>query len=82
MNDVFLTKLNTLTADKIDKEKVAINKDQTEQLKKSIENECKVARTKLEVLAEARDTNSYWKLWSKSVERGWLRFTDEEKAHD
>ena len=80
MKGAFLTKLNLLTADETDKEKNAISRNYTEQLKKSIENERRAAKTKLEVLAEARDTDGYWKLWSKSVERGWLRFTEEEKG--
>ena len=53
-----------------------------EKLKQSIREECKLENTRLKVLALAKDVNGYWKLWSKTVERGWLKYADEEKVHD
>ena len=33
-------------------------------------------------MALATDVNGYWKFWSNSVERGWLKYAAEEKVHD
>ena len=34
------------------------------------------------MFAKARDTDSYWRAWSKAVERGWLRYSNEDEVYN
>ena len=82
MKETLLNKIGELTKGKTDKEQRGISKENVEQLKQSIAKECQGEKTRLEILAKAKDTNGYWRLWSNTVERGWLRFLDKEKIYD
>ena len=53
-----------------------------ERMKDSIRKECQLERARLKVLALAKDVNGYWKLWSKTVERGWLKYVAEDRVYD
>ena len=79
---LFEIKFNDMTKGMGAKEVGETQKAEREKLKESIRKECKLENARLKVLALAKDVNGYWKLWSKTVERGWLRYADEEKAHD
>ena len=35
----------------------------------------------LEVFAKSKDTCGYWKLWSKNVGRGWLKYTNADEVY-
>ena len=82
MKETLLNKIGELTKGKTNKEQREISKENVEQLKQSIAKECQGEKTRPEILAKAKDTNGYWRLWSKTVERGWLRFLDKEKIYD
>ena len=82
LKTIFLEKVEALTKGKEEKEQREINKTEKKSLKDSIEEECQSEKTRLQVLAQAKDTNGYWKLWSKTVERGWLRFAAPDHIYD
>ena len=80
LTKLFGEKLNEITKG-MGKETGENQKAEREKLKQSIREECKLESTRLKVLALAKDVNGYWKLWSKTVERGWLKYVDEEMVH-
>ena len=79
---IFLGKVSKLTGDKSEKEKREIDNEQRKNLKERIAQECRQEGTRLKVLALAKDTNAYWKLWSKTAERGWPRFAEPNLVHN
>ena len=82
LKNFFLERTQKLTTGKDEKEQRQINKQETAGLKESIRKECEDANVKLQILAQARDTNAYLKIWSKNVERGWLHFAANSKVYD
>ena len=76
------TKVADITKEMGAKEASEMQKTEKTKMMESIRKECQMENTKLKVLAAAKDVNGYWKLWSKTVERGWLRYAAEEKVHD
>ena len=75
-------KLEKLTKDLDDKGIREASKREKENLKQHIRKEIAGVKTKLEVLAQAKDTDSYWRAWSKAVERGWLRYSNEDEVYN
>ena len=82
LKDMLLEKLDNLKEGKNEQEQRKTIKEAQDDLKESIRKECEEEKTKLQVLAQAKDTNGYWRVWSKTVERGWLRYVDESKVYN
>ena len=62
-----------------EKEKTAYRKEQWEKRRKLIDEERGQIEKHFETHEEVQDTDSYWKTVSKAVERGIMRYLDEEK---
>ena len=75
-------KVKERTNDLQGKEKTEKEKEQRNLLHKHIEDQLDKHKADFEIHEELKDTSSFWKLWSKVVERGWLNFLDESKVFD
>ena len=58
LKEMFLNKVADMTKDQGEKEQRDTNKTEVEKLKQSIARECLSEKTRLEVLAKAKDTNA------------------------
>ena len=79
---MFQGKIGLLTEGKEPEQQRQITKEGSEKLKESIRRECETVANELRIHEMAKDTNKYWRLWSKHVERGWIRNVDEQQISD
>ena len=79
---LFKTKIKDFTKRCDGKETMQTHKLEIEKLKKSMCQECHGEATRRIILALAKDANADWTLWSKTVERGWLKYAAEDNVFD
>ena len=79
---MFQEKMSLETEGKEPQQQRQITKEGSEKLKESIRMECEAVANDPKIHEMAKDTDKCWRLWSNTVERGWVRNVDEQKIFD